>query len=292
MNRLPAFTISQPQSVAEASEMLASLGDSGRLYAGGTELLATMKEGALLYDTLVDVKTVPGLADIRVQDGELWIGAAVTHFSIETSPIVRELLPVLSYVESRVANTRVRATGTLVGNLCFAEPHSDPATMLLCLDARVVAQSTRGERQLTIDEFFVGAYETALEEDEVVTSVVVPLPPANWRMAYKKFQIIERPTLGLGVVLELNDGGDSVAAARVAVGCVSESPLRSSAAEAQLAGPLESLLERLDAAGDSLADEADLLDDREGSAEYKRHLIKVFLKRAVQQALQSDGPSR
>lgn len=292
MNRLPQFTIAQPQTVPEASEMLSSLGDTGRLYAGGTELLAAMKEGALLYDTLVDVKTVPGLANIQVRDGALWIGAAVTHLSIESSPLVRQQLPVLAYVESRVANTRVRATGTLAGNLCFAEPHSDPATMLLCLDAQVVAESTRGERWLTIDEFFVGAYETALAEDEVVTDVVVPLPPASWRTAYKKFQVIERPTLGLGVVLELNDGGDSVAAARVAVGCVSETPLRSSAAEAQFAGPLESLAERLDSAGDSLADDADLLDDREGSADYKRNLIKVFLKRAVYQALGSGEALR
>ena len=117
MKRLPPFTISQPASVSEASETIANHGGAATLYAGGTELLLAMKEGVLAYEHLVDVKTIPGLDEIRLEVGELWIGAAVTHAQIEHSPVIRERLPALADVERRVANPRVRATGTLAGNL-------------------------------------------------------------------------------------------------------------------------------------------------------------------------------
>ncbi len=146
MKRLPPFTISQAGSATEASTIITSHAGAATLYAGGTELLLAMKEGVLAYDHLVDIKTIPGLDEIRLEVDELWIGAAVTHAQIEHAPLVLEHLPALADVERRVANPRVRATGTLAGNLCFAEPHSDPATLLLCLDARVVIDGSGGQR--------------------------------------------------------------------------------------------------------------------------------------------------
>jgi carbon-monoxide dehydrogenase medium subunit len=214
MNRLAPFKIWQPRTVAEASEMLAEFGEGGRLYAGGTELLLAMRAGALSYDHLVDVKTVGGLAELAVEDGEVRIGAAVAHLPIERSRAVRERLPVLTYVESRVANARVRATGTLAGNLCFAEPHSDPATLLLCLGARVRVESRRGRRELGIGELIVGPFETSLGEDELVTQIIIPLPPENCRTAYRKFTVHEYPSLGLAVLLELGEGGGTIVGAR------------------------------------------------------------------------------
>lgn len=285
MKRLPPFTISQPGSATEASEIIASHDGAAALYAGGTELLLAMKEGVLAYEHLVDIKTIPGLDEIRLEDGELWIGAAVTHAQIEHSPLVLERLPALADVERRVANPRVRATGTLAGNLCFAEPHSDPATLLLCLDARVVIESAAGQRTAGLDEFLVGAYETSLDEGEIVTHVVVPIPPATWRIAYEKFGIHERPTLGLAVVLEMDDGGQTIQGARAAVGCVGPTPRRSSEAERLLAGPVTGIGDRLDAAADALASDADLIADLDGSIAYKQNLVRVFLGRAVQSAL-------
>src|SRR5207302_11225110 len=117
----------------EASQMLLTHGDDGRAYAGGTELLLAMKYAGLRYERLVDLKTISGLDGIEDTSDGLRIGALATHHAIETSPLVRERLPVLAELESHVANPRVRCTGTLGGNLCFAEPHSDPATLLLCL---------------------------------------------------------------------------------------------------------------------------------------------------------------
>ena len=285
MKRLPPFTISQPASATEASETIARHDGAAALYAGGTELLLAMKEGVLAYEHLVDVKTIPGLDELRLENGELWIGAAVTHTQIEHQPVVLERLPALADVERRVANPRVRATGTLAGNLCFAEPHSDPATLLLCLDARVVIAGAAGQRTAGLDEFLVGAYETSLDEGELVTHVVVPIPPPNWRIAYEKFGIHERPTLGLAVVLEMADGGESVQSARAAVGCVGPTPRRSAEAERLLAGSVASIDVRLDDAADALAADADLLADLDGGIAYKRNLIRVFLRRAVQSAL-------
>jgi carbon-monoxide dehydrogenase medium subunit len=184
-----------------------------------------------------------------------------------------------------VANPRVRATGTLAGNICFAEPHSDPATLLLCLDARVVIEGAAGQRTAGLDEFFVGAYETSLADGELVTHIVVPIPPANWRIAYEKFGIHERPTLGLAVVLETDDGRQTVTGARAAVGCVGPTPRRSAEAERLLSGPIVEIEKRLDAASEALAADAELIADLDGGIAYKRNLIRVFLRRVVRAAL-------
>ncbi len=183
---------------------------------------------------------------------------------------------------------RVRATGTLAGNLCFAEPHSDPATLLLCLDARVVIDGATGPRTASLDEFLVGAYETSLGEGELVTHIVIPLPPPTWRIAYEKFGIHERPTLGLAVVLEMNDNAETIQSARTAVGCVGPTPRRSAEAERILTGSISNIADRLDAAAEALAADADLIADLDGSVPYKRNLIRVFLRRAVRAAV-GDG---
>src|SRR6266571_4034220 len=155
---LPRFTIDQPASLTEASELLLEYGEDGRAYAGGTELLLAMKQGGLRYRHLVDIKTVPGLNTIEEQDSQIRIGALVTHLALERSTLIRERLPAFAELEAHVANPRVRATGTLGGNLCFGEPHSDPATLLLCLEARLQVAGPQGKRELPIDELLVGPY--------------------------------------------------------------------------------------------------------------------------------------
>src|SRR5215468_4077855 len=129
MMPLRKFTIHQPKTIAEASQMLAEFGENGRLYAGGTELLLAMKHDLLRYQHLIDVKIILKLNRIELRNGALMIGSTATHRAIERSPIVKENLPVFADMETHVANVRVRASGTLGGNLCFAEPHSDPATL-------------------------------------------------------------------------------------------------------------------------------------------------------------------
>jgi carbon-monoxide dehydrogenase medium subunit len=283
MMPLRRFTIHQPKSIAEASQMLDEFGEKGRLYAGGTELLLAMKHDLLRYEHLVDVKTIPDLNKIELKNGALIIGSTATHRAIERSSIVQQNLPVLADMETQVANVRVRASGTLGGNLCFAEPHSDPATLLLALGASVQVQGKSQTETVPIDKLITGAYETSLTADEIVAGVTIPLPAKSQRAAYLKFQLKERPTLGLALVLDVD--GNKITTAKAAVGSVSALPTQSDKANALLLGVRTQVEKQLPDAAAALAQAADPVDDLEGSAEDKRHLIGVFLQRALARAL-------
>lgn len=285
MMPLRRFTIHQPHNINEAFDMLAQFGEKGRLYAGGTELLLAMKHDLLRYEHLVDVKTISGLDRIERKNSTLRVGSIATHRAIEISPLVKEHFPVICEMERNVANVRVRATGTLGGNLCFAEPHSDPATLLLALDAKAIVQGRSGERSLTMNELIAGPYETSLSPDEILIAVEIALLSKSQHAAYLKFQTHERPTLGLALVLDLDGSGRIITKARAVLGSVSPTPCRSDQADVLLAGPREKVEKQLADAAQALADAADPVDDLEGSAEYKRHLISVFLRRAFTKAL-------
>lgn len=285
MMLLRRFEIHQPASVAEAAGMLMQFGEDASFYAGGTELLLAMKHDVLRYRHLIDIKVIPGLDSVELNGGTIRIGATATHRSLEHSPLLQKHLPVFVDMERLVANTRVRNTGTLGGNLCFAEPHSDPATLLVALGARVVVEGPQGRREIPMDEFFAGAYETSLRSGELLTAVEVPAAKPQQRMAYLKFQVHERPMLGLALALETPDEGKSFTSARAAAGCVSPFARRSADAERLLTGSRGAVEANLPGAADALADAAELADDSEGSAEYKRNLIQVFLRRAFWKAV-------
>jgi carbon-monoxide dehydrogenase medium subunit len=285
MTTLSRFEIHQPGSAIEASQMLSHYGEDAGIYAGGTELLLAMRHQALNYRHLIDLKVVPGLDSIEVRDGSLEIGATSTHRSIERSDLVRQNQPALAEMELNVANVRVRATGTLGGNLCFAEPHSDPATLLLVLEGVVKVESAAGAREIPVGELIAGAYASNLQPGEILTKITVPCAKPNHRAGYMKFQVHERPTLGLGLWLETPDDGRTFTSARVAVGCVCPFPTRGVDAEKLLTGFRVEIEKRVPEAADAIADAADLTDDHEGSAEYKRHLIHVFLRRVFLKAV-------
>jgi carbon-monoxide dehydrogenase medium subunit len=262
--------------------MLAEFGDNGRLYAGGTELLLAMKHDLLRYQHLVDVKTIPELNTIELKNGAVMIGSTATHRAIERSAIVRQNLPVFAEMETHVANVRVRASGTLGGNLCFAEPHSDPATLLVALGAKAQIQGKSGSKTIGIERLITGSYETSLAADEILASVEIPVLSKTQRAAYLKFQLKERPTLGLALVLDVE--GDHIKKSTAVVGSVSALPTQSQNANQLLIGSRAEVEKQLADAGEALAEAADPVDDLEGSADYKRHLIGVFLRRAFLKA--------
>lgn len=283
MMPLRRFTIHQPKTCAEASQMLGEFGEKGRLYAGGTELLLAMKHDLLRYEHLVDVKTITGLNKIESRDRAIFIGSTATHRAIERSTLVRQNLPVLAEMETKVANVRVRASGTLGGNLCFAEPHSDPATLLTALCAKAHVQGKSGNKTVAIDKLIIGPYETSLANEELLAAVEIPALTKSQRAAYIKFQLKERPTLGLALVVDVD--GDTIKKATAVVGSVSAVPTQSDIANQLLAGTRAQVEKQLDGAAEALAQAADPVDDLEGSADYKRHLIRVFLRRAFIKAL-------
>ena len=285
MTPLRRFQIHQPSSAAEASQMLMEFGDDGSVYAGGTELLLAMRHGALRYSHLVDVKVLPGFDSIHLRGDWIEIGAGATHRAIEYSPLVRGNLKVLADLESHVANIRVRASGTIGGNLCFAEPHSDPATLLLALDGFATATGATGSREMPVSELISGAYANSLAPGELLTTVRVPRLLAGQRAAYVKYQVHERPTLGLAIVMDTAEEGTVISRSRVSIGCLCPFPRRSAAAEELLTGTREDVEAAIDSAAAVLADDAELIDDHDGGADYKRHLLGVFLRRAMHAAL-------
>jgi carbon-monoxide dehydrogenase medium subunit len=280
---LQRFVLEEPTSVEEASALLARYGESARLYAGGTELLLVMKEGLLHYERLINIKLIPRLAGIQLDEGTLHIGACTTHRALERSPLVRTHFPTLAALETQVANVRVREVGTLGGNLCFAEPHADPGTLLHVYDASVQIARQGETRTLCIEEFFLGPFEVALKEDELLTEIRIPPLPEHTAAAYLKFGFLERPSVGMAVAVTATPEG--VQDVRLAMGCVGPTPRRVREAEALLSGKeLAEVRATLSAAGELAGRAAEAVTDLHGAAEYKEYLVGVLLRRAFEQA--------
>ena len=283
------FRLHEPTTIEEAVSTLSEHAETAKLYAGGTELLLAMKAGLLHYDDLVNVKTVAALDAISSDNGTLAIGASATHTAIEHSPLVRERFPLLSRVEHGVANVRVRNVGTMGGNLCFAEPHSDPGTVLLLYEAEAQVTGPGGTRTMAVEELTAGPYETTLSPDELLTAVRVPPLPQGMRCAYEKFGYHHRPTLGIAAAVQVTDG--VLEDVRLALGCVSPTPMRLREVEAVLKGERVSAIGEgstaVAEAGRIAAAAAEAIDDMHGSAEYKEHLVHVFLGRVLAQAIEA-----
>jgi carbon-monoxide dehydrogenase medium subunit len=287
---LRPFALYRVSTVVEAAEVLAREGREAVLYAGGTEILLVLKEGLLRVGSLVDVKRIPGLSEIRAENGDLTIGATATHRAVERSSVVRARCPLVGGVARHVANIRVRSVGTVGGNLAFADPHSDLATLFLAFDAVVRLGSRAGERDVPLAEFVRGPYETVRGEDEVLTSVRLTSWPAGTAGAYVKFGVYERPTLGVAVAL-MREAGGAVTDARLAVGCVTPRPERLRAAEERLRGfTVADVARHAGEVADLAAQGVTPMDDLHGSAEYKREMTRVFVRRALMcAAARADG---
>lgn len=283
---IPRFSLARPDSLPEAFAAHAEREGDAAYLAGGTELLQVMKMGFAQFSTLIDLKGIAELRGIDVAaDGRLRIGAATTHRAIERSPVIREHLPGLATLEARVANVRVRNTGTIGGNLAFAEPHSDPATFLLACGATVELAGPGGRRELAIGEFVLGPLFTAREPDEVVVAIHVPPAAKTTGRAYDKIAFFERPAASVGVTLSVMGG--VISDATVAVGSLTEAPTLVPAAGIALDG-VEASGEALAAATRSAATafgDLDITGDLNGSPDYKRHLAGVLLHRAVSGAV-------
>jgi aerobic carbon-monoxide dehydrogenase medium subunit len=281
VTRLPPFERHRPATVEEATELLEEYGDDAAVYVGGSELFLLFKLGFAEYPHLIDLKAIEELRGIERRDGGLRIGAAETHRAIERDPTVRAEWPALAAMERKVGNLRVRTQGSIGGNLCFADPHSDPATFLLAVDGQVEARSGGGEaRRIPVGQLVKGPFENTLAHGEVLTAVLVPALAPGTAIAHRKFVLHERPAITVTCQLRLED--ERLADVRLAVGSAGVVAARASDAEGLLTGTSAAELDRtLEEAGALAADTADPVEDANGSVEYKRHLVGVLSGRAV-----------
>jgi carbon-monoxide dehydrogenase medium subunit len=282
---LDDIRISFPTSIAEASELAKDGGDGTYLYAGGAELTLLIRYGLSEIDHLVDIKRIPGLVGTTAEpDGVVRIGAATTHHRLERDELLGARLPLLAVAESKIGNIRIRNQGTLGGNICFADPHSDPTPPLLVYQGTVVLQSgTQAPRELPVEEFVKDAYSTAAEPGELVTEIRCRPLPAGTGQCYLRSERFTRPTANVAVACRAE--GSTVRELRLAVGSVCTPACRLRELEAALDGVSVGDL------GPAIADHRALLaarldphGDALGSRQYKLHLAQTLLCRALQSA--------
>jgi len=251
-------------SVEEAASLV-SAAEDGKLLAGGQTLIPTMKQRLAAPTDLVDLRHVDGLAGVSTSDGALRIGAGTTHAAVSASPEVNGLCPALADLASHIGDPHVRHMGTIGGSIANNDPAADYPAAMVALNATIHTD----RREIAADDFFVGLFETALEDGEIITAVSFAAPS---RAAYQKFANPASRYAMTGVFVA--EGPDGV---RVGVtGAGSDGVFRAADMEASLRGRFEpGALDGVD------VDPSDMLSDLHGSAEYRAHLVKVMAKRAV-----------
>lgn len=281
-----AFEYVAPGSLAEVTQVLSAHPDDAKIVAGGHSLVPLMKLRLAAPKYLVDITKVPGLRGVRQNGGALEIGALTTHYEIESSPIVREQLLVLAETAALIGDVQVRNRGTLGGSLAHADPAADYPAPILALDATINATGRNGQRSIKATDFFVDLMTTALRPDEVITSVNVPVPAAGSGASYQKFPhpASRYAITGVAAVVRLNPDGTCGAAAVAVTGAGSKAIRASNAEKALVGSKLDEA--SLDRAGAAAAEAVDAVGDIHASAEYRRHLVREFTKRAVREAAQ------
>ncbi|HXG20847.1 MAG TPA: xanthine dehydrogenase family protein subunit M [Methylomirabilota bacterium] len=286
-----SFTYLEPAHIDEALELLARYGDEAKGIAGGTGLVNLMKQRLVQPTYLIGLRRLAGL-DRLSYDSVLRIGALCTHRTIETSRLVQEHAPLLTETFRQVASVRIRAMATVGGALAHADPNQDPPPTLMALDARVRVRSQQQAREIPIEEFFHGYYETVLTPDELITEVIIPPLPAGSGAAFLKFLPQTHDDYAtVAVAARVTLDGDRIAAARVALGAAAATPLRATVVENALRGqtPTPPVLRE---AAALVADVIDPTSDFRGSAAYKRDMAVVFVQRALAQATTRARTSR
>ena len=284
------FEVVVPKTVEEAVEALSHYGESARVIAGGTALALLMRQGLYRPQALINLNPILDLHGIRRgTNGGFVLGPLTLHREIEYHSVLGEIYPALVEMARHVANPQVRNMGSLGGNLCHADPASDPPTALIAAGAKATLQGPEGQRTLPVEDLFVGYYETCLKPDEVMTEINLPPPPHRSGISYHRFTtttLEDRPFVCVGVQLTVGEDGKKCEDARVAVGAASPAPVRARAAEDALKG--RDLSDDLfQTASEQVVQGIEPIDDVRGPASYRLAMTKVFFRRAAQNAWQS-----
>ena len=289
---LPKFEYVNPNRLEEALSLLAQYGPKAKVIAGGTDLVPRMKWGEIRPEVVMGVSQIPGLAEIQF-DGKngLRLGALCKIGAIEKSDIIREQYPILVQAASVLGSTEIRNLGTVGGNLCNAAPSADMPPALLVLGARAVIASGKGEKVIPLEDFFVDAKKTVLGDGELLIRLEIPPMKPNSAGEYIKFgkrKAIEIAMIGVAALITLDPASHICKEARLGLATAAPTPIRAKEAEGVLTG------KKLD---DELIESAAVTASREASPrtswrsteEYRRELIRVLTRRAIQKSLQKIG---
>ncbi len=267
-------------SVKEAIDLLSEKGPDAKILAGGHSLLPAMKLRFNNPAVLIDIGSIPEISYIREEDGHLIIGAGTTHGELAASQLIGDSIPMLAEAAATIGDVQVRNKGTIGGSLAHADPAADWPAALLAADAEIVITGPSGSRTVAVANFFKGLFTTDLGESEIITEIRVPRPPENTLSTYLKF---EQPAsrfaiVGCAAMVTRNNGVcENV---RVAFTGVSATPFRDSGVEQALEGKSPDAI-IVAAASTKAAANVEVMGDHFASQDYRRHLARVFAKRAL-----------
>jgi carbon-monoxide dehydrogenase medium subunit len=287
---IPAeFEYSAPKSLEEALRLLDSHGDEAKLLAGGHSLLPLMKLRLASPRVVIDLGRIPGMGYIREAEGQIAVGAMATHAAVAASELLAEKCPLLSETASHIGDMQVRNRGTIGGSLAHADPAGDYPAAVLALNAQIVTVSSDGRRTIPATEFFVDLLTTQLRAGEILAEVLLPVQKAGCGSAYRK---MFQPASGYAVVgvaahVLLSRGG-VIEKAAVAVTGVGAKAYRASGVEEALRGRKASA-NLLAEAAQHAADGVDPLSDIHGSPGYRREIVRVYVRRALEAAIERAG---
>jgi aerobic carbon-monoxide dehydrogenase medium subunit len=275
------FEFLEPTSVHDASAMLAEYGDECRIIAGGTALVLALRQRMVNPTHLISIGQIERARGITYDKKVgLRIGALTLHAEVAASPVIRKGYPMLADMAARVADPQVRNQGTIGGNLCYADPATDPPSSLMANDARLVLASKRGERILTIEEFLVDYYTTALEPDEIVTEIQVP--PVNYTVGrhvrHLRTAAEHRPMINVAVTVKQN--GRQCDDVRLVVGATTPVPARVKTGEDFLRGKAVTVDVAAEAA-QIVATSIRPISDMRGSESYRRRVVATVVRRTI-----------
>jgi aerobic carbon-monoxide dehydrogenase medium subunit len=264
-------------------------GDDGKVMAGGQSLILLMREGLVKPGAIINLMDIPGLDKISKasSNGHIKIGALATHRQMETSALIQKEIPLITATYQRLGNVQIRNMGTLGGNLCHNAPGSDPPPLLIALDATLELTGANGVRSIGVEEFGTDFYETALKANEILTKVHIPLLPARCGFAYYKYAArpMDMTVVGVAVKVVLAEDLETIQDIRIALGGVAPTTIRARQAEAILRG--QAYNEKITAqSAEAAVGEIDPLSDIHGSADYRRQLTPVGIRRMVALAFQ------
>ena len=286
-----SFEYFAPSSLDEALDLLVQKGEDAKILAGGTGLVNMMKQRLVNPDALINLAKIPGLDAVSFSDGKARIGALVHHQELVNSAEVTQTLPLVQETYRHVATVRVRNFATVGGGLTHGDPNQDPQVSLLALNAEVSLRSKEGTRTLPLADFMVDYYETAIRPDEILTELLVPLLPGGAGSAYLKFlprTADDYATVSAAAVVALNGG--TISDVRLAFGSAAPTAKRCPEAERMLTGQKPSP-ELIRSAAETAKELADPVSDGRGSAGYKKDMVPVFVRRALEKALERAGAS-